>query len=127
MEKRQCGKRFLRNQVMVDDDHIDPTRSRGPEALVIGRPAVARHQQTGSRCKDPLERGARQPVASLKAMRRQRNDASPKRFQNVGDDGGARRAVDVVVPEYANSLARTHGPCESVRRVVTTCHRIRLG
>jgi hypothetical protein len=126
MRIQECErrKRLVRHEMMVDDDDVDPDRVRGRDALVIARAAIARHDQRRARLERARQRRMRKTVSAFEAVGDQGAHVGAEERENAAEDRRARRAIDVVVAEDDDALARPHRAGQALGRDVAIDHRI---
>ena len=91
--------------VVVRDDHVESGGARGGDLLDGRDAAVHRHEQADAACGEPLDGGARKPVAIVEAARQHPGRLRAERAQGPHEHRRRADAVDVVVPEHGYTRA----------------------
>jgi len=121
VDERVGGRVALRHLVVIDDDAVDAQRAPDLERLDVARAAVAGHDHAATVGGEPAHVVGAEAVAGL-AARHARHHPPAERAQGGGQHRRARDAVDVVVAEDADGLARAQGALDPRERPIEVCH-----
>ena len=113
--------------MVVNHHGVDPGPRGRLEAIVVGRAAIARHEEGRPGGDDAGEGLPRQAVPAVEAVRQEGHGVGAEGAQHVRDEGGGRHAVGVVVAEHADALAGPDGAHDATDGLAAVLHRIRRG
>jgi hypothetical protein len=112
---------------MIDDDHLDALLCDERQRVVVGGAAVAGDQQARAGAQDALHGNARHTVAAVKATRDERHCIAAQASQHLGEDGGGRDPVAVVVAEHGDALTCTNRLGQPAGHYAAVDHGVRRG
>ncbi len=86
IQKCERRQRFVRDEVMIDDDHIHARRTSIREPLVITRPTITRDEKLRARCLHARQRRRTQAVPTITPRCEQRRHTPTQRAQYLRHD-----------------------------------------
>jgi hypothetical protein len=125
VQERGHRQRRLGHAVVVDDHRVDPRPRRALQARVVARSAVARHEERRPCGEDARERGVREAVSAVEAIREERHHLRAEGAEHVGQERRRGHAIGVIVAEDADALPGAHGPGDAIDGLAPVPHRVR--
>ncbi len=128
IQERHRRQRLLGHQVVVDHHAIDARCAQPFERDVVGRAAVAGHEQGCAAGQHFVDSGRREtPYPAFETAGDERHHATAQGLDDLGHDRGRSHAVAVVIAEDGDQLAGPDGARHAFGSQGSVDHGVRRG